>query len=112
VSYQTHDLTEWAQFLSLGTGLTATGWLLWLLLFEPLLDCDLDPRPLVRRMARTVHEGAVYAGNNLNRAYASAHHQLTPVAAWVWHALFTAREACRDAAALLILLTTRPEATR
>lgn len=48
---QTHDLTEWAAFLSLGTGITATGWLLW---FEPLLDCDLDPRPVGRRAADRV----------------------------------------------------------
>jgi hypothetical protein len=108
----THSPAEWAAFLSLGTGLTATGWLLWLLLFEPLLDCDLDPRPPVRRTARAVHEGAVRAGFDLNRAISSGRHYLAPVAAWVWHALFTAREACRDAAALLILLTTRPEATR
>lgn len=52
MSYQTHDLAEWAAFLSLGVGFTATGWLLWLLLFEPFLGCDLDPRPLV---ARAVH---------------------------------------------------------
>lgn len=48
----THDPAEWAQFLSLGVGFTATGWLLWLLLFEPFLGCDLDPRPALARATR------------------------------------------------------------
>jgi type II secretory pathway component PulM len=68
----THSPAEWAAFLSLGTGLTATGWLLWLLLFEPLLECDLDPRPALRRTAAAVHEGTARAGRDVNRAIATS----------------------------------------
>jgi len=87
----THDLTEWAAFLSLGTGLTATGWLLWLLVFEPLLECDLDPRPL---LARAIHSEAAYP---LLREWDTARS--------------ASREALRDTAALLLLLTTSPKGT-
>ena len=91
MSYQTHDLAEWVAFLSLGTGLTATGWLLWLLLFEPLLGCDFDPRPL---LARAIHSEALYP---LLREWDTAQS--------------ASREALRDAAALLLLLTTSPKGT-
>jgi len=99
----THDLAEWAQFLSLGVGFTATGWLLWLLLFEPLLDCDLDPRPLVRRTARTVHEAAIHAGHDLNRAIATSQRASHDAAV---------KAAITAAALLALLIPTAPEATR
>ena len=90
----THDLAEWAQFLSLGTGVYAAGSI------PVLLVGTVPPQWLV------------HAGHTLNRAIAATDHYLVPHTAAIWHALFTAREACRDAAALLILLTTRPEVTR
>jgi hypothetical protein len=88
----THDLSEWAAFLSLGTGLTATGWLLWLLLFEPLLNCDFDPRPAVRR--------AIESG------------RVDPVLCAVANTRCWAREKTRQAAlsaAVFLLLLTAPK---
>ena len=100
----THSPAEWAQFLSLGTGLTATGWLLWLLLFEPLLECDLDPRPALRRAIESGRVDPVLC------AVANAKHDARAAAA-------RARQAPRDAAIttaalLALLIPTAPEATR
>jgi hypothetical protein len=104
VSYQTHDLTEWAAFLSFGLGFTATGWLLWLLLFEPLLDCDLDPRPMVRR---AIESGRV---DPVRCAVANAKHDARAAAARARH---VPRDAAITVAALLaLLIPTAPEATR
>lgn len=53
------------------------------------------------------------AGHDLNRAIATARHELAPAVAYVRHTAYTARETARDLAALLILLATRPNgATR
>ena len=92
----THDLAEWAAFLSLGTGLTATGWLLWLLLFEPLLDCDLDPRPPVRRAIESGRVEPVLCAVANTRYWA---HEKT-------------RQAALSAAVLLLLLTAPKGVTR
>jgi hypothetical protein len=98
--YQTHDLAEWAAFLSLGTGLTATGWLLWLLLFEPLLDCDLDPRPLVRR---AIESGRV---DPLLVVVANAKYDVRAAADRARH---VPRDAAITTAALLMLLSAPPK---
>jgi hypothetical protein len=58
---------------------------------------------------RDLHQAAVHAGHILNRAIAAARHELAPYAAYARHAAYSAREAGRDAVALLILLTTRPK---
>jgi hypothetical protein len=100
MSYQTHDLTEWAQFLSLGTGLTATGWLLWLLLFEPLLDCDLDPRPALQR---AIESGRV---DPLLVAVANAKYDARAAADRAKH---IPRDAAITTAALLMLLSPAPK---
>ncbi len=88
--------------------------------FHLTVDADLedfDPRPavrratpVVRRATAVVHQSAVHAGHDLNRAAASTRHEWAPTAACVWHAAYTAREAGRDAVALLLLLTTAPKA--
>lgn len=79
----THDLAEWASVLSLGVGVTFSCFVPWLLLV------DFDPRPL---LARAVNSEAVYP---LLREWDTARH--------------ASREAFRDAAALLLLLTTSPK---
>lgn len=96
MSYQTHDLAEWAAFLSLGTGLTATGWLLWLLLFEPLLGCDLDPRPALHRAIESGRVDPVLCAVANARSWA---HEKT-------------RQAALSAAVLLLLLTAPKGVTR
>lgn len=95
---------EWAAFLSLGVGVWSAGSGLVLLICDADW-CDFDPRPAVRR----AHQGAVYAGHDLNRAAASVRHEVALVAVPVWHAAYSARETARDLAALLILLTTSPK---
>jgi hypothetical protein len=96
----THDLTEWAAFLSLGTGITATGWLLWLLLFEPLLDCDLDPRPALQR---AIESGRV---DPLLVAVANAKYDTRAAADRAKH---IPRDAAITTAALLMLLSAPPK---
>ena len=100
MSYQTHDLSEWAAFLSLGTGFTATGWLLWLLLFEPLLGCDLDPRPALQR---AIESGRV---DPLLVAVANAKYDARAAADRARH---VPRDAAITAAALLMLLSAPPK---
>jgi hypothetical protein len=58
-----------------------------------LVPADVDPRPAVRRIAAVLHQGAVHAGHDLNRAYATSQRL-------AGHAL---REAALTVAALLIL---------
>ena len=101
---QTHSLAEWAQMVSLAVclyGCYSTGYFVF-------VDADLAdfvPRPVARR----AHQLAVFAGHDLNRAVASVRHELAPTAVAVRHAAYGGRETARDAAALLILLTTTPK---
>lgn len=94
------DLTVPAAFC-FATGMYATGSI-------PVLLVGTRSPELVRRAATAVHQVAVLAGHDLNRAVASARHHLTPATACALNAVFTAREMARDVAALLLMLTTIP----
>ncbi|MBE4735773.1 hypothetical protein [Streptomyces caniscabiei] len=85
---RTHDLSEWAAFLSLGVGVHASFSVFWFLLVDAHRS-DFDPRPAVRR---AINSEALYP---LLREWDIARH--------------ASREALRDAAALLLLLTTSPK---
>lgn len=93
-----HTPAEWAAVGSLG--LSAVGLLALALSFADADARYFDPRPVVRRALevgslRPVWQVAIHAGHDVNRAVHASH------------------EAFRDAAALLILLTTSPKgATR
>jgi hypothetical protein len=82
------------------------------LLFADATVADFDPRPAVRRAVAATHLGVVHARHDLAWATASTRHHLIPHTAYARHRVYRAREAGRDVAALLILLTSRPEATR
>lgn len=84
----THSLAEWAAFLSLGVGVHASFSVFWFLLVDAHRT-DFDPRPW---LARTIRSEALYP---LLREWDTARH--------------ASREALRDAAALLLLLTTSPK---
>jgi hypothetical protein len=108
VSYQAHSPAEWAAFLSLAVGIASAA----SVPFQLTVDADLadfDPRPVVRRAAPVVHQALVFAGHDLNRAIGSARHELNPLVHYARHTAYTAREAARDLAALLILLATSPK---
>ncbi|MFF6781370.1 hypothetical protein [Streptomyces sp. NPDC012510] len=85
----THSLAEWAAFLSLGVGVHAAFSVVWFLLVDSDSARDFDPRPW---LARAIRSEAVYP---LLREWDIARH--------------ASREALRDAAALLLLLTTSPK---
>ncbi|MDX2696033.1 hypothetical protein [Streptomyces ipomoeae] len=85
----THDLAEWASVLSLGIAVHASFSVFWFLLVDSDSARDFDPRPL---LARAIRSEAVYP---LLREWDTARH--------------ASREALRDAAALLLLLTTSPK---
>ncbi|MGW5175842.1 hypothetical protein ACWERY_15955 [Streptomyces sp. NPDC004082] len=91
----THTPAEWASVLSLG--LVPVGLIGIAVAFAPADREYFDPRPAVRRAVAVVHQLLVHAGHDLNRLIATVQQHLKP-----------SREALRDAAALLILLTTRP----
>lgn len=59
---------------------------------------------------RDLHQGAVHASHDVDRAATSAQHHAAPFTVCVWHTAFTAREMARDLAALLLLLSTSPKA--
>ncbi|MFE3031515.1 hypothetical protein ACFXKY_07690 [Streptomyces canus] len=112
MSYQAHSPAEWTQMVSLAVAAYGVLSVPYFVLVDADL-ADLDPRPAARRAAAAVHQGAVYACHDVLRAAASVRHELAPAAAFAWNAIFEARELARDLAALLILLTTRPNgATR
>jgi hypothetical protein len=92
----THDLAEWAAFLSLGVGVHAAFSVLYFLLVDSDAARDFDPRPA---LSRAVESGRL---DLLLIAVADAKYD-------VRQAVHASREACRDAAALLILLTTSPK---
>jgi hypothetical protein len=89
---RTHDLAEWASVLSLGVGVTFSCFVPWLLLVDSVSARDFDPRPW---LARVLGSEALYP---LLREWDTARH--------------ASREAFRDAAALLLLLTTSPKGAR
>ena len=91
----THDLAEWAAFLSLGVGAHASLSVPYFLTVDADL-ADFDPRPA---MSRAVESGRL---DLLLIAVADAKYD-------VREAVHASREACRDLAALLILLTTSPK---
>jgi hypothetical protein len=95
---QTHDLAEWAAFLSLGVGVHASFSVFWFL----LVDAHRTDFPWL-------WQTAVDARHTFDRALAAG---LRWVEAVVLDARLTARETALTAAALLALLTIRPEALR
>ena len=84
----THSLADWLAVVSFGIGTHAALSVPYFLTVDADL-ADFDPRPAVRRV---VESEALYP---LLREWDIARHAF--------------REACRDAAALLILLTTSPK---
>ncbi|MBP5870915.1 hypothetical protein [Streptomyces scabiei] len=84
----THSLAEWASVLSLGIAVHAAFSVPYFLLVDAARG-DFDPRPL---LARAVRSEAVYP---LLREWDTAR--------------YASREALRDVAALLLLLTTSPK---
>lgn len=101
----THDLSEWSAFLSLGVGTHGALSVPYFLTVDADL-CDFDPRPAVARavyrLRLAVHAArmALESGDwdGLLIAVANVKHVVRP-----------SFEACRDLAALLILLTTSPK---
>ncbi|WP_406417933.1 hypothetical protein [Streptomyces sp. NBC_01614] len=97
----THSLAEWAAVLSLGVSVwSVMAAVIWLTADAELED--FDPRPAARRTAGALHQGAVHAGHDLNRAIATSQR----------HAAQAAREAALTAAALLALLLPATGSTR
>lgn len=94
--YATHSLAEWFAFLSLGVGVHGAFSVPYFLLVDSDSARDFDPRPA---MSRLVESGRV---DLLLIAVADAKYD-------VRQAVHASREACRDLAALLILLTTSPK---
>jgi hypothetical protein len=94
--YATHSLSDWAAFLSLGVGVHAAFSVLYFLLVDSDSARDFDPRPV---LSRVVESGRV---DVLLIAVADAKCDVRA-------AVHASREAFRDAAALLILLTTSPK---
>lgn len=91
---------EWAEAVSTALVLSgATGGLFFLTVDAD--PSDFDPRPALRRTTAAVHQAAVHAGHDLNRAYATSERL----------AKQTARDTAITTAALLMLLTAS-EATR
>jgi hypothetical protein len=92
VTGHTHSLAEWAAFGSLGVSVWAVAAAVIWLTADAEAE-DFDPRPAVRRATAVLHQGAVHAGHDLNRAIASVQRAA--------HA--AVREAALTVAALLIL---------
>ncbi len=93
--YATHTLADWSAFLFLGVGGYAAPSVPYFLFVDADL-ADFDPRPAV---SRVLESGRL---DLLLIAVADAKYDVREAA----HA---SREACRDAAALLLLLTTTPK---
>ncbi|MCZ4509907.1 hypothetical protein O3Q52_17230 [Streptomyces sp. ActVer] len=105
---QTHSLADWSAFLMLGV----SGYAAFSAPYFLLVDADasdFDPRPVVVRAVKAVHQEFVHAGHVLAWAAASARHEFTPAVVPVRHAAYVVRELARDVAALLILLTSAPK---
>lgn len=93
--YATHSLAEWFAFLLLGVGAHGALSVPYFLTVDADL-ADFDPRPAVSRL---VESGRL---DLLLIAVADAKYDVRA-------AVHASREVCRDAAALLILLTTSPK---
>ncbi|MFJ8538105.1 hypothetical protein [Streptomyces sp. NPDC093591] len=78
---------------TLSLGLVPVGALILALAFADADPAYFDPRPAVRRTTAAVHQAAVHAGHDLNRATATVQR----------HAGQAARDAALTVAALLIL---------
>ncbi|WP_405960748.1 hypothetical protein OG235_27675 [Streptomyces sp. NBC_00024] len=94
----THSLAEWASVLSLGIGVHASFSVFYFL----LVDASRSDFP-------RMWQAAVHARHDVDRAYASG---LRLAADAALYARLTLRDAAFTAAALLALLTVRPEALR
>lgn len=96
-----HSLDEWLAMICLAV----SGYAAFSAPYFVLVDADpsdLDPRPAVRRLLVVVHQGAVYAGHDVNRAIATTR-RVSKAAV---------KDAALTVAALLALLLPVPEATR
>lgn len=97
----THSPAEWTAFGSLGVSAWAVmAAVIWLTADAEVED--FDPRPAARRTAGALHQGAVHAGHDLNRAIATSERLASQAA----------REAALTAAALLALLLPATGGTR
>jgi hypothetical protein len=96
----THTAAEWASAGSLG--LSAISLIRLALAFADADGGYFDPRPAVRRTVAATHQQLVHAGHDLNRAVAAFLHAVRSLG----HASV---EAWRDAVALVLLLTTKPQ---
>jgi hypothetical protein len=67
----THTPAEWAEMVALAFGIWGTGSVFYFLAVDADL-ADFDPRPAARRALAALHQGAVHAGHDLNRARAHA----------------------------------------
>lgn len=104
----THSLAEWLAMVSIAV----SGYAALSAPYFVFVDADLadfDPRPALARTRSPLWQGAVYAGHDLARAVASVRHEVAPLVACFVFAACAVREKARDAAALLLLLTTRPK---
>lgn len=108
----THSLADWLAVVSFGIGTHAALSVPYFLTVDADL-CDFDPRPALSRAAYVLRL-AVYrlrlAVHAARMALESGDRDgLLCAAANVKHAVRPSAEACRDAAALLLLLTTSPK---
>ncbi|MFF7837624.1 hypothetical protein ACFZC6_02125 [Streptomyces ossamyceticus] len=102
MSSHTHDLGEWAAMVSLGISVHAAFSVFYFLLVDAHRS-DFDPRPW---LARAKHLAVQAARMALESGDWDG---LLIAVANVKHAVRPSFEACRDAAALLLLLTTSPK---
>ncbi|QDN57338.1 hypothetical protein [Streptomyces sp. S1D4-20] len=96
----THTPAEWAAFLSLGLSLASATAVPFVLLIDA--DHFAWPRPLTAAVERV--QVAAWSGSldPLLREWGNARHVVRQTGR-------ASREACRDAAALIVLLTTSPK---
>lgn len=99
---QTHDLAEWASFLSLGLSISSAASIPFWLTYDAD-PCDFDPRPAVRRAIESGRFDPALC------AVANAKYDARAVAARARH---IPRDAAISTAALLMLLTTPKRTAR
>ncbi len=100
--YDTHTPAEWLAMTSLSTGIFAAASVPYFLLVDAEL-ADFDPRPAMRRAVESGRFDALLV------AVANAKHDAHAFAAAAQH---LPRDAALWLAALLLILTLSPEATR